>query len=120
MNVSTESIQTSRLTGNGAAPREEDTQEVHMARDGNNARASWSFSLHHVRQNTAHCRPEAAKALVDLFLFALHAGLTREEVARAVGIDANTLYKHLTGRYKSPHTGERLDLSEAHLRAIQQ
>ncbi|MGF1484759.1 MAG: AAA family ATPase [Opitutales bacterium] len=101
---------------NGTATAE---AEPRMARDGNNARASFQFSLDHITQNTAHCRPAASKALRDLFIYALRDDMTLAEAARAVDMHPTTLSRHLRGKYVDPHTKERLDLSDDQLKKVQ-
>lgn len=88
-----------------------DMVSASQAAQGNNARATWPISLHNMRNNIAHMRPEAKQILVDCFLWAIQHDVTKPELAAAIGTSDNVLYKIITGRYVHPTTGERLDLS---------
>lgn len=97
----------------GAPP----TDKTHL---GNTVRASWNISLHHLRANTHHMRPESREAMVALFRWCTDPRhpVTLAECAARSGIAENTLYKLLTGRYLDPKSGERRDLSAAQLKAV--
>jgi DNA transposition AAA+ family ATPase len=83
-----------------------------LVNTGDNVRASWNFSLHDVRVNMAHCKPEAKEALISAFLWCIDPKhpVSRYEFAQAVGYDPTTIYKIFAGKYTKHGTGERLDV----------
>lgn len=95
-----------------------DDTPIIQTNDGNNARASWPVSLHNLRTNISHMRAEAKQVLVDCFLWCIQNGISKPEFAVSVKISDNTLYKIITGKYLSPTTRERMDLSEKQLASL--
>lgn len=96
-----------------------DTPRIQTS-DGNNARASFRFSLQHLNSAIAHCRPEVRQLVREGFLWCITHDITQEEWAKAIGMAPNTFYKFLTGKYKHPQTGVRLDLSDKYELAMRQ
>jgi DNA transposition AAA+ family ATPase len=86
-----------------------DRQETNT---GNNARASWQFSLSDVRANMAHCDPESKAVMIEAFMYCIDArnSIHRADFARAIGYEPNTVYKVFTGKYTDPGTKARLDI----------
>lgn len=90
---------------------------------GNNARASWPFSLHNIRANIAYAKSEDAKtALVSAFLWCIDAKhpVTMDEFARRVGYSKNVIYKLLSGKYLHPTTKEPMEIPDQLVEAIEQ
>jgi DNA transposition AAA+ family ATPase len=88
---------------------------------GDNVRASWPFSLHHIRSNIAHCNPEAKEALVSAFLWCSDAKhpVDRATFARRIGYSPNTVYKLYSGKYRD-QDGNQLDVPDKAVSAIRQ
>jgi DNA transposition AAA+ family ATPase len=86
--------------------------------NGNNVRASWPISLHNLRVNIGHMRPEAKIAIVDCFLWCLQNDVSKADFAAQIGSSDNTIYKVITGKYTAPDTKERLDISDKMLGAM--
>lgn len=79
---------------------------------GDNVRASWPFSLDAIRSHLAHCTPDRKEAMISVFLWCTDPKhpVTRNDFCDASGIDRNTLYKVLTGRYRHPASDKQLDI----------
>lgn len=80
---------------------------------GNNVRASWPFSLHDIRVNTAHCTPAKRDIMIAAFMWCNDAAhpLHKSEFARRVDYAENTIYKVYTGKHKSPE-GKLYDIPD--------
>ena len=83
-------------------------------------RASWNFSLDHVRTGIARYSPESRQALVAAFRWCIDPRhpMSKPEFARRVGSSDNTIYKIYTGKYKHPTTGAILQPSDELIRNI--
>ncbi|MFH0878578.1 MAG: AAA family ATPase [Lentisphaerota bacterium] len=87
---------------------------------GNNARASWPFSLHAIRANMTHNSPEGREAMVSAFLWCTDEKhpIDKSEFARLVGYSENVLYKLYTGKYLHPTTKTKMDVPPDLIHAI--
>lgn len=93
---------------------------IPQTNDGNNARASFRFSLQHLNAAISHCRPEVRQLVREGFMWCITHDITQSEWAAAIGMSRNTFYKFLTGRYTHPQTGVRLDLSPKYEKAMRE
>jgi DNA transposition AAA+ family ATPase len=103
---------------NQKKPEDQDDKPIVQTNNGNNARSSWPISMHNLRTNIGHMRPESKQLLVDCFLWCINQDITKAEFASGIGSSDNTVYKWITGRYTHPQTGERLDISDKMLKAM--
>ncbi|MGA2751635.1 MAG: ATP-binding protein [Verrucomicrobiota bacterium] len=87
---------------------------------GNTARASWPFSLDHIRAATAAYSTEAQELLARAFLWCTDEAhpITKPDFAARVDSSDNTIYKIYTGRYTHPETKATLQPSPKLLAAI--
>jgi DNA transposition AAA+ family ATPase len=67
-------------------------------------RASWNFSLDHIRENTTHFSPDEQEALVALFRWCIDPQhpIRRDEAARRLKCSTELIYQLLTGKYREP------------------
>lgn len=86
--------------------------------DGQNARSSFHFSLHHLNLAIAYCRPEVRQLVREGFLWCINHDVSVDEWALAIGMSEKSFYSFLTGRYVHPQTGVRLDLPEQTVQAM--
>lgn len=79
---------------------------------GNNARATWNFSLEDVRAAMNHSTPEHKQILIDCFLWAIDTKhpFTLAEFAKGVDYDQTTVRRIYQGKYTNPKDGTRLDI----------
>ncbi|MBT64686.1 MAG: hypothetical protein CML13_15925 [Puniceicoccaceae bacterium] len=99
-----------------------DDQPILVKSSGGSARVSWKISLDTLRKNIANLRPESKQAIVDAFLYCTKENITRDDFCKQLdknGPSANLIYKITHGSYNHPQTGERMDISDKHLKSIQ-
>lgn len=87
---------------------------------GDTVRASWRFSMDHVRSNIAYMSPEAKELLVWAFTWCVDAAhpVPFDLFCERVGYAGNTVWKMYAGKYKHPETDRLMDAPEKFLKAI--
>ena len=79
---------------------------------GANARASWRVSGDHLQSNLRHCSPAKKELLIWAFQWCVTEKIYLDDFALAVGYDAKTIDKILTGCYRDPRTGQLYDIPD--------
>lgn len=97
-----------------------ESQEVKDTYVGDTVRASWPFSLHTIRANLAHCRPEGREALVSAFLWCIDSKhpVAKPDFAKRVGYSENAIYRMLSGKYIAADDKRQLDVPDELIKAI--
>jgi DNA transposition AAA+ family ATPase len=87
---------------------------------GDTVRASWRFSMDHVRSNIAYMSPEAKELLVWAFSWCIDPEhpVPFALFCERVGYAENTVWKMYAGKYKHPETDKLMDAPEKFLKAI--
>lgn len=79
---------------------------------GANARSSWRVSGDHLQSNLRHCTPVKKELLIWAFQWCVTEKIFLDDFAVAVGYDAKTIDKILTGCYRDPRTQALYDIPD--------
>jgi DNA transposition AAA+ family ATPase len=92
---------------------------IPVENNGDNARSSWNFSLHQIRESIVHYEAERKQLLISAFLWCTDPKhpVHRDEFARRVQYDKTTIWKIYKGKYVNA-AGEPLEVPKKLLKAI--
>lgn len=86
---------------------------------GQTARSSWKFSTDKMRSYITHYSAHEKQVLVDCYLWCVRKDIHRDDFAKRIGYDGNTVYKVYVGKYFHPTTKARLGPPEKMIKGME-